>query len=92
MHRVILSLHKVQKRQKAKRNKTPHDNPISSLLRTDPPNQTIQSRHLACRPRNPAINTSQRFPLQSKTLINRIRLAQHIIRHIMTIFNPTPFS
>ncbi len=84
-------LHEIKEQQEAKGNKGPHNDPIPPLLRRDPSYETIQTRDLRCSPRNPPVDTRQRFPLQPETLIHGIRLAEHPVCHIVTIVYPTPF-
>lgn len=78
---------KVQERQKAECNKDAHNKPIPSLFCTDPAHQVIQPGHQTRRARDAAIDARQRLALQTKTLIDSIRLAQHAVDHVVTVID-----
>ena len=46
---------------------------------------------MACRPDDPPIDIGQSFPLDSKILIDGIRLTQNTINHVVAIVDSTPF-
>lgn len=71
----------------AKRDKAAHNNTVSSLLCRYPANQCVDTGHLARSQCNPALNVGQRLALQSKAIVDRIRLAQDAIRHGMAVVN-----
>lgn len=81
-----------QYHQDTERNKPRQNKPIPPLLTSNPPHQHINPRNLTRRPYNPPINTSQRFPLRAKLIINSIRLRQYRIRHPMRPLYPLPFT
>lgn len=79
-----------QQHQEAKANKRPQNNRIAPPSRPNLPNQRIHPRHLTSRTHNAPVDTRQRLALQPKVLVNRIRLAQHPVHHIMALIDPTP--
>ncbi len=84
-------LHEIKEQKEAKRNKRPHNDTISPLLRRNPSYETIQTRYLSCGSSNPPVDANQGFPLKPETLIDSICLAENAVRHIMTIVYTTPF-
>jgi hypothetical protein len=76
--------------QHTKRYERSQYDPIPPPLRPNPIDQPINPRHLARRPGNSPINARQRLPLHAKPLIDRIRLAEHTIHHIVTVVDPAP--
>jgi hypothetical protein len=82
---------KVQEQQETKRNEHAQDDRIPSLLGTNPINQIIDAGKLRRGICDAPINTRQRFPLQRKTVIDGIRLAQYTIRDLMAIIQPPSF-
>ena len=83
--------HKIQQHQTTKTNEAPKNNPISPLLRPNPPNQTIDSWHLTRRSYYPPVDTRNRLPLHPKLLVNRICLAQHAIYDTIAVVDSAPF-
>ena len=81
---------KEEQRQHTERNKAAQYDPISPLLRANPPHQTVNPRYLSRRAYNPPINARQSLPLHPEILVDSISLAQHTICHAMTIVYPPP--
>jgi hypothetical protein len=80
----------IEEHEQTKRNERPQHNSIPPLLRPNPPNQPIDPRNLAHHPNDPPIDARQHLPLHPKTLIDRVRLTQHAIRHIMAVIDASP--
>ena len=78
-------LREEEENNKTERNKASHDNPVPPLLCRYPSDQRIDPRYLACRVRNPPIDTRQGFTLQIKVVINCVRLAENTVHHIVAI-------
>jgi hypothetical protein len=76
---------KVQKQQETQRNEHAQYDGIPPLLGTNPINQIIDAGKLRRGIGDAPINARQRLPLQRKTVIDRIRLAQHTICDLMAI-------
>lgn len=82
--------HEEEEEKETKGNKAPHNNTISPLPRRYSVNQGIHPRYPTRSHCNPSINTRQRLPLHEKAIIDRVRLAQHAIHHVVATVNVVP--
>lgn len=80
----------IQQHQETKPNKDAQDNAVPPFLRSDPPNQTVDPRHLARGADHPPIDARQRLPLHAEAFLHRIGRAQHPVHHAVAVVDPPP--
>ena len=84
--------HEIQEHEKAESDEASHDYPISPLLRRYPPYQTVQSGNLTGSTSDSPVDARQGLSLEPKALIDRIRLTEYAICHVVAVVYPASFA
>lgn len=82
---VIPSSNEPPEQKEAKGDKRAHDDAVPPLLGRDTPNKRVDARHLARRQRDPPVDVGQRLALDAKVLVDRVRLAEDAVHHVVAV-------